>query len=75
MEDGHALVNEVRVAARRHNLTWTSLVPDRFTINHDAEAAEEVAYAEMAVAKRALRDHICRTYGITVEELASLAMP
>lgn len=73
--DAHALVDAVREAARRHNLTWNVLVPDRFTVNHDAEALEEIAYAEMATAKRALRDHICAVYGISVDELASLAMP
>lgn len=73
--DAHALGAAVRDAARRHNLTWNVLVPDRFTVNHDAEAAEEIAYAEMVVAKRALRDHICVVYGISVDELASLAMP
>lgn len=74
-QDARTLVAVVRDDARRHNLTWNVLVPDRFTVNHDAEAAEEIAYAEMAVAKRALRDHICTVYGISVDELASLAMP
>jgi len=40
-----------------------------------AEQAEEVTYAEMAKAKAALRQHICATYGLSIRELASLAMP
>ncbi|MBW6523636.1 hypothetical protein KZ810_09025 [Sphingomonas sp. RHCKR47] len=75
MEDGRALVDDVRDAARQHGLTWDAMVPDRFTVNRAAEADEERAYAEMAIAKRALRNHICATYGLTVDELASLAMP
>lgn len=75
MTDGRLLVAAVRDAARLHNATWEMLVPDRVTINLAAEAAEEAAYAEMAVAKRALRDHICTVYGISIRELASLAMP
>jgi hypothetical protein len=71
--DGAMLAQAVREAARRHNLTWEALIPDSLTINLAAEAAEEEAYAEMAEAKRALRDHICRIYGISVRELASLA--
>ena len=74
-KDARALVDAVRAAAKRHDLTWDALVPDRFTVNAAAEAAEEVAYVEMAQAKRALRDHICATYGISINELASLAMP
>ena len=74
-DDARALVDAVRAAAKRHNLTWDALVPDRFTVNAAAEAAEEVAYGEMAQAKRALRDHIYTTYGISITELASLAMP
>jgi len=74
-DDARALVDAVRAAAKRHHLTWDALVPDRFTVNAAAEAAEEVAYVEMAQAKRALRDHICATYGISINELASLAMP
>lgn len=69
------LVDEVRAAARVHNATWEALVPDPFTINFAAEQAEEAAYADMAAAKRRLRDHICRVYGLTIRELASLAMP
>jgi|EndMetStandDraft_8_1072994.scaffolds.fasta_scaffold1409217_2 hypothetical protein len=71
--DPKDLVAAVRAAARRHNLTWEALVPDRFQVDFAHEAAEELAYAEMAAAKSALRDHICETYGLTVRELASLA--
>lgn len=74
-EDGRALVDAVRAAAERHGLTWTALIPDRFTVNAAAEASEEAAYAEMAQAKQALRDHISKTYGISIDELASLATP
>jgi hypothetical protein len=73
--DGKALVAAVRKAARRHNLTWEALVPSSEHVDLVHEEAEELAYAEMAAAKAALRDHICETYGITVRELASLAMP
>jgi hypothetical protein len=71
--DPKDLVAAVRAAARRHNLTWEALVPDRFQIDFAHEEAEELAYAEMATAKSALRDHICETYGITIRELSSLA--
>ena len=71
--EGARLVQAVREAAQRHNLTWEVLVPECLTINSAAEAAEEEAYAEMAEAKRALRDHICTVYGISLRELASLA--
>lgn len=73
--EARELVEAVRQAARAHNRTWEALVPDAFTINLAAEAAEERAYAEMAGAKHALRDHICRVYGLSIRELASLAMP
>jgi hypothetical protein len=73
--DGKQLVAAVRNAARRHNLTWEMLVPDAHRVDSAHEEAEELAYAEMAAAKSALRDHICETYGITARELASLAMP
>jgi hypothetical protein len=73
--DGKELVEEVRKAARLHNTTWEALVPDAYRVDVAHEAAEELAYAEMAAAKRTLRDHICATYGITVRELASLAAP
>ena len=73
--DGRALVEAVREAARHHNSSWEAMVPDAFTINLVHEEAEERAYAEMAVAKRALREHICEVYGISIRELSSLAMP
>jgi hypothetical protein len=73
--DAKELVDQVRDAARRHNKTWENLVPDEFRVDFAHEEAEELAYAEMATAKRALRDHICETYGLTIRELASLAMP
>lgn len=74
-ETGRALVAAVRVAAARHKGSWEAMVPDAFTINPHAEQAEEAAYAEMAAAKRALRDHICTVYGIAAHELGSLALP
>ena len=74
-EDGRELVAAVRRAARAHNLTWEALVPDQFTIDLRAEAAEERAYVAMAAEKARLRDHICATYGLSIRELASLAMP
>lgn len=73
--EAEELVAAVRAAARAHNATWEAMIPDPFTVNRQAEAAEEIAYEEMAVTKRALRDHICTTYGISIRELASLAMP
>lgn len=73
--EARQVVEAVRAAAAVHNATWESLCPDPFTVNLSAEAAEEAAYAEMAAAKRALRDHICATYGISARELASLAQP
>jgi hypothetical protein len=73
--DGRALVEGVREMARKHAITWEALVPNSFVVNADAEAAEEEAYAEMARAKAALRDHICEVYGISVRELGSLAIP
>lgn len=72
--EGRALVGAVRTAAQQHEATWESLVPDAFTIDLTAEQAEEDAFQDMAVAKRALRDHICRTYGISARELCSLAI-
>lgn len=74
-EKGRALVAEVRTAARAHATTWEALVPDSFRVDLRAEAAEEAAYLEMAAAKNRLREHICATYGISIRELASLAMP
>ena len=73
--EAERLVAAVRTAAAAHNATWESLVPNPFTVNLAAEAEEEAAYAEMAAAKRDLRDHICRTYGISIRELSSLATP
>lgn len=73
--DSRVLVDAVRDAAHRHDLAWRALVPDRFTVNSAAEAAEEAAYADMARAKHALRDHVHATYGVTIEELAQLAAP
>lgn len=70
---GKSLVAEVRAAAARHRTTWDALVPDQFTVDLAHELAEESAYAEMAAAKRRLRDHICETYGLSARELASLA--
>ena len=75
LEDGPALVAAVRRAAAVHNLTWEAMVPDAFTVNLLAETAEEQAYLAMAAEKQRLRDHICTTYGISIRELASLAMP
>ena len=72
---GRALVAAVRTAAALHNLTWEALVPDQFTVDLRAEAAEERAYLEMARHKAELREHICATYGISIRELSSLAMP
>lgn len=73
--DGKDLVAAVRAAAHRHNLTWQMLVPAADRINPAHEQAEEQAYAEMAAAKCALRDHIFETYGLTPRELALLATP
>ncbi|URW76374.1 hypothetical protein M9980_03895 [Sphingomonas donggukensis] len=63
----------VRAAAGKHASSWEALVPDRFVVNLSAEADEEAAYADMAAAKRALRDHICTVYGVSIRELAHLA--
>ncbi|MDV3458998.1 hypothetical protein RZN05_18515 [Sphingomonas sp. HF-S4] len=72
MEDAQDLVAAVRAAAARHRLAWGELVPSLHEINHDAEPAEEAAYAEMEAAKQRLRDHICDLYGISPAELCSL---
>ncbi len=72
-EDGRELVGAVRRAAATHNMTWEALVPDQFTVNLLAEAAEECAFVAMAAEKARLREHICATYGISIRELASLA--
>lgn len=71
----HELVANVRAAAREHKSTWEMLVPNRFEVDLDAEEAEEEAYQEMARHKKALRQHICDTYGLSIRELSSLAMP
>jgi hypothetical protein len=68
------LVNQVRAAAKKHNLAWNVLVPSRDVVDWSAEVSEEAAYNEMTEAKHALRQHICETYGITVEELGHLAI-
>lgn len=72
--EGHALVAAVRAAARVHAASWEALVPDSFTVNFAAEAVEEAAFADMAEAKRRLRDHICAVYGVSVRELGDLAV-
>ena len=72
--DGRGLVSEVRHAARAHGRTWEALVPSQFEINLDAEGAEEAAYAEMAQAKRRLRDHICESYACRKRAASSAAM-
>jgi hypothetical protein len=74
-QDGRTLVESVRAAAARHNLTWEALVPDPYRIDVAHEEAEELAYKEMEAAKDQLRDHICHTYGISYRELSSLARP
>ena len=73
MDNGKVLVQDVRDAAARHKVSWGVLVPSAFVVDPRAEEAEEEAYQDMAEAKRALRDHICETYGITAAELCSLA--
>jgi hypothetical protein len=72
MNEAHQLVAAVREAAARHSLTWGELIPASLVVNPAAELAEEQAYAEMAAAKQALRDHICAEYGITAAELCAL---
>lgn len=71
--DGKLLVQAVREATRRHATSWQALVPNAVEINRAAESAEDVAYADMATAKQALRDHILTVYGISMQELSSLA--
>lgn len=66
------LVATLRNAALRHNLSWEALVPNPRQVDVRHEEAEELAYAEMAAAKSALRDHICQTYGISARELSNL---
>ena len=71
--EGHDLVADVREAAARHKVSWGLLVPSAFVVDPGAEHVEEMAFQDMAAAKRRLRDHICETYGITAAELCSLA--
>ena len=73
--DGRELVAAVHAAARRHNLIWDALVPSHDFVDFAHEEAEDRAYAELAAAKGALRDHIRETYGLTIRELTNLAMP
>ena len=75
IEEAHRLVAAVRAAAAVHRVSWEALVPDSFVIDLGMEAAEEDAYAAMAAEKAKLRRHICETYGLSIRELASLAMP
>jgi hypothetical protein len=75
INEAQKLVADVRAAATAHKATWEELVPSTFVVNFDAERAEEDAYAEMAAAKAALRQHICDTYGLTIREICSLANP
>jgi len=70
---GRELVAAMREAARKHSLTWEALVPDSDRVDLAHEAAEERAFDELAAARRALREHICETYGITAREFAGLA--
>jgi hypothetical protein len=67
------MVAAVRAAAARHAIVWRDLVPTRYEVNAAAEAAEDIAFQDMADAKQALREHICRSYGVTAAELCSLA--
>jgi len=72
--EAHHLVAAVRAAAAVHRTTWEALVPDSFVIDLSMERAEEEAYVAMETEKAALRRHICETYGLSIRELASLAM-
>lgn len=74
LDSAHRLVAAVRAAAAVHRVTWEAMVPDSFVIDLRMESAEEDAYAAMAAEKAKLRRHICETYGISIRELASLAM-
>ncbi|UAK24004.1 hypothetical protein [Sphingomonas nostoxanthinifaciens] len=71
--EGHGFVATVREAQHHHATAWRSLVPDAATVNVAFEAAEEEAYAGLAAAKALLREHICRTYGVSPRELCRLA--
>ena len=72
-DDGRDLVELVRAAARDHAASWELLVPSPFAVNRAEEAAEDTAFAAMADAKRRLSDHVVATYGVTPDQLASLA--
>jgi hypothetical protein len=71
---GRALVAVVRATAERHSIAWKALVPSRDVVDWSAEDIEDAAFNEMAEAKRALRQHMCETYGITPEELGYLTV-
>lgn len=71
--EGRDLVADVREAAALHKVSWGLLVPSPHMVDLGAEHVEEMAYQDMAEAKRRLRDHICATYGISASELCSLA--
>ena len=73
MNEGQALIEAVRAAARAHGASWQAMVPNSFVVNADAEADEDLAFTAMAEAKRRLREHIAATYGVSIRELASLA--
>ncbi len=73
--EAHHLVAAVRAAAAAHRTTWEAMVPNMFQVNLEMEPVEEAAYDAMAEAKAALRRHICKTYGLSARELASLAAP
>lgn len=72
MEEARELVAQVRTAAARHRIAWGELVPTPHHVNHEAEDAEDLAWAEMEAAKQQLRDHICALYGLSSAELFQL---
>ncbi len=72
-DEGQALVEAVRTAVRAHAASWEAMVPNSFVVNVDAEADEDSAFAAMAEAKRRLQEHIEKTYGVSIRELANLA--
>lgn len=74
IEEAHRRAAAVRPAAVSHAAPWEALVPDSFTIDLAQEQAEQDAYDAMAAEKAKLRQHICDTYGLSIRELASLAM-
>ena len=74
MQEGRILVTFIREAAKKHNVTWGMLVPAPDKINDWAEPIEEAAFRELAAAKHELRQHICEMYGISVTQLANLAI-